>query len=110
LRKDLSFFRCGSRPRPISDFRRVARFGHEAADFRREILLGGVQRFTVAEPMLCSATLKLWLVCCWAATASPALSNGAIWGSSGLLLASFCEELFAGARGRGGVAARDYQS
>src|SRR5882762_3112805 len=26
-----------------------------------------------AEPMLCSATLKLWLVCCWAATASPAL-------------------------------------
>src|SRR6266850_8235946 len=56
-----------------------------------------------AEPMLCSATLKLWLVCCWAATASPALSNGAIWGTSGLLLASFCEELFAGTRGRGGV-------
>jgi len=26
------------------------------------------------------------------------LSNGAIWGYIGLLLASFCEELFAGAR------------
>src|SRR5258708_28206483 len=48
-----------------------------------------------AEPMLCSAALKLWLVCYWAATASPALSDRAIWRTSVLLLASFCEALFA---------------
>src|SRR3984893_13961130 len=45
LGKALGLLRSISRARPVSAVRRLAGFGHEAAYFRSEVLLRGVQRF-----------------------------------------------------------------
>jgi len=57
--------------------------------------------------MLCSATLKLWLVLLLGRDGFAGAQNGAIWGTSGLLLASFCENCSLARGGRGGVLRRE---
>src|SRR6266404_6016984 len=47
LREHFCFLRCGSGAGPVSVVRCVTGFGHETAYFRREILLRGVQRFSL---------------------------------------------------------------
>src|SRR6266403_5323558 len=62
-----------------------------------------------AEPMLCSATLKLWLVCCWAATASGAQQRSNL-GYIGLAACVVLRRIVRWHAGPWWCAARDYQS